>query len=164
MKTLVIGLGNPVLTDDGVGWHVAERLRKTLDGRDDVHVELACVGGLALMEEMVGFDRAIVVDATRSDATPGTVRRFGPGELSTQHSASGHDVNLATALKLGRRLGAALPDDGDIVLIGVEAADVETFGESCTPPVGAAIPTAESEVLAAIDARDAYHFAAARGD
>jgi len=151
MRTLVIGLGNPLLTDDGVGCRVAARLREDLDalaGRDDVEIEEASVGGLSLMERMVGFDRAIVVDATRSGVAPGSVRRLDPSGLPTQHSASGHDVNLATALELGRRLGAPLPDDDAIVLVGIEAADVATFGERCTPRVEAAIPKAAAEVAA----------------
>ena len=75
MKILVVGLGNPILTDDGVGVKVAYAVRDALasEGRNDVTVTEASVGGLRLMEMMVGYDRAILVDALQHpDAKPGT--------------------------------------------------------------------------------------------
>ncbi|MHC4341110.1 MAG: hydrogenase maturation protease [Planctomycetota bacterium] len=151
MKTLVIGLGNPVLTDDGVGLHVAAELRPRLQGRDGVEVEDCCRGGLALMEQLIGYDRAIIVDAIRTGSDPGTLHFLTPDSIPTQHSASGHDANLPTALALGREAGAHLPTNEDILLIGVEADDVENFNEECTPPVRAAIPQAVKAVMDALD-------------
>ena len=60
MKTLIIGLGNPLVTDDSVGLRVVERLRPLLADRPDVEVAEDYWGGLRLMERMIGFDRAIV--------------------------------------------------------------------------------------------------------
>lgn len=99
------------------------------------------------MERLVGFERAIIVDAICSGADPGTVHTLTPGELSTQRSASAHDVNLLTALELGRQAGAPLPINQDIQLIGIEAVDVHTFGETLTPAVEDAIPHAINQVL-----------------
>lgn len=151
-RTLVLGLGNPVLSDDGAGLHVARALRRRLRGRRNVVVEESCRGGLYLMEQMVDFDRAIIVDAILTGAPPGTLHRLTPASIPTQHSASGHDANLPTALALGRQTGAHLPADEEILLVGIEAADTETFNETCTPPVEAAIPHAVEVVLqAALD-------------
>ena len=72
MKSLVIGLGNPLVTDDSVGLRVAAELRDRLAGRADVEVTEDYWGGLRLMEQMVGYDRAIVIDAIR--AAPRRVR------------------------------------------------------------------------------------------
>ena len=124
MKTLIIGLGNPVLSDDSVGWHVAKELRERLRGAEDVEVEEFCRGGLALMERLVGYDRAIIVDAIITGDPPGTLHHLGPDSIPTYNSASGHDMNLTTALAFGREAGAHLPANDDILLIGVEAADV----------------------------------------
>ena len=154
MSTLIIGLGNPLLRDDAVGLHVARQVRAALGDREDVEdvevVEEAC-GGLRLMERMVGFDRAILIDAIRSGRPPGTVLTLDPREMRTQHSASAHDVNLPTALALGRRTGARLPADDRLSVIAVEADDVETFGETMTDPVEAAVPRAAERVLAELD-------------
>ena len=63
MPTLIIGLGNPLVTDDSVGLRVAAELRSRLAGRADVEVTEDYWGGLRLMEQMVGYDCAIVIDA-----------------------------------------------------------------------------------------------------
>lgn len=151
MRTLVLGLGNPLLSDDGVGLRVAAELRKRLARAADVEIDEDYYGGLRLMERMVGFDRAIVVDAIRTGAPPGTIRRLRADELPTQHSASAHDANLSTALDFGRRVGVRLPDPERIELFGIEAADVATFNERCTDPVEAAVPRAVEAVLTALD-------------
>jgi len=155
MKTLVLGLGNPLLTDDGVGLRVARALRVRLMGRPDVVVQEDYWGGLRLMERMVGYDRSIVIDAMRSGDEPGTIRRLQVQDMSTQHTASAHDANLSTALRFGHRVGASLPDPDDVLIIGVEAADVTTFGEECTPQVNAAIPRVVETVIQALDERGA---------
>lgn len=146
-RILVLGLGNPLVTDDSVGLRVAERLGPLLADRADVEVSQDFWGGLRLMERMVGFDRAIVIDAICTGAPPGTIHRLTPSSIPTQRSASSHDVNLPTALALGRTAGLQLPRDEDILLVGVEAADILSFGEHCTPAVEDAIPPAVEEVL-----------------
>lgn len=155
MKTLVIGLGNPILTDDGVGVKVAYAVRERLasDRRDDVTVTEASVGGLGLMEMMVGHKRVILVDAIQTPGGKlGTIHRLTlddiAGTLPTQHSASTHDMNLPTALEMGRQLGLMLPETVEI--FAVEAEDVVTFGEICTPAVATAIPVVTEMVLQAL--------------
>lgn len=155
MKTLVIGLGSPLLTDDSVGLKAAAVLRERLRNRADVDVEEDVRGGLHLMERMVGYDRAIIVDAIVTGAPPGTIHRLKPGDIPTQRSASAHDVNLPTALQLGRAAGAHLPQTESILLVGIEADDTLTFSETCTPPVTAAISRAVEVVLAALEERGA---------
>jgi hydrogenase maturation protease len=93
----------------------------------------------------------IVVDAMRSGGAPGAVRRLSPDSVPTPRSASSHDVNLPTALQLGRLAGAQLPSDDRIVLIGIEAADVETFSEQLTAEVLGAIPAAVELVLSELE-------------
>jgi hydrogenase maturation protease len=152
MKTLVIGLGNPILTDDGVGVKVAYAVRDALasDGRTDVTVTEASVGGLRLMEMMVGYNRVVLVDAIQTpDGRLGAIYRLTLDDIAssvpTQHSASAHDMNLPTAIEMGRRLGLVLPEA--IEIFAIEAKDVVTFGETCTPDVAAAIPIATELVL-----------------
>ena len=150
MKTLILGLGNPLVTDDSVGLRVVERLKPLLVDRTDVEVSEDYWGGLRLMERMIGFDAAIVIDAIQTGAPPGTIHLLAPDDISTQRSASAHDVNLSTALEFGRRAGAHLPKNDRIRLVGIEAQDILTFGEQCTPAVRAAVPQAVEAVLNAL--------------
>ncbi len=150
MRTLVLGLGNPILRDDGAGLRVVQMLQDELVDRSDVEVSEDYWGGLRLMERMMGFDRAIIIDAILTGAKPGTIHTLSPGEIPTQRSASVHDVNLPTALELGRRAGAHLPASEDILLIGIEASDVQTFDENLSPEVESALPDAVDIVLASL--------------
>jgi len=147
MKTLILGLGNPLVTDDSVGLRVAAALRPLLAGRSDVEVAEDYWGGLRLMERLVGYDRAIIVDAIRTGDPPGTIHHLAPDAIPTQRSASVHDVNLPTALEFGRQAGLCLPKNGDILLVGIEVEDILTFGEVCTPAVQAAVAPAVQEIL-----------------
>ncbi|MBN2578663.1 MAG: hydrogenase maturation protease [Pirellulales bacterium] len=147
MKTLILGLGNPLVSDDGAGLRVAEALKGRLAGREDVEVSEDYWGGLRLMERLIGYRRAIIIDAVCSGAAPGTIHRLSPDSIPTQRSASAHDVNLPTALEFGRQAGMDLPRNEEIHLVGIEAADILNFSERCTPAVEAAIPRAVETVL-----------------
>lgn len=154
MKTLVLGLGNPILTDDGVGIHVVRTVAARLQ-RDDVVFAEACLGGLRLLDVIAGYHRVIIVDAIQSRGKPGVVHSLHPdGPRASEHSGSTHDLSLSGALALGRNLGIMLPDDKAIVIIAVEVEDVLTFGEVCTPAVAASIPHAVEVVLAELEARE----------
>ncbi len=155
---LVVGLGNPILSDDGVGWRVAEALQARLQSAPVLkqHVDVICasLGGLALAELLVGYRRAIILDAVMTqDGVPGQVYHMPldalPGTLNT---ASAHDTNLRTALVALRRFGAELPPDEAIDVVAVEAADVWTFAERCTPAVVASVPQAVETVLGLLSA------------
>ncbi|MEN6450970.1 MAG: hydrogenase maturation protease [Thermoguttaceae bacterium] len=147
MKTLIIGLGNPLVSDDSVGLHVAAHLKTRLAGRADVEVSEDYWGGLRLMERMIGFDRAIVIDAIQTGAPAGTLHLLNAEGIATQRSASAHDVNLATALAFGRQAGAQLPENRQVRIVAIEAADVLTFAERLTPAVEEAVPIAVEAVM-----------------
>ena len=153
MKTLVVGLGNPILTDDGVGVKVAYEVEKVVSSttREDIDVIEASAGGLRLMELIIGYDRLILIDAFYSDNgnQPGTIRRLTFDDLRdvspTQHSASAHDTTFVTAFELGRTIGLKLPTSISIYAIEVE--NLYEFGDQPTPAVAAAIPKATAAVL-----------------
>ncbi len=153
MKTLVIGLGNPLLTDDGVGVKVAYEIEKELvnEMREYVDVTEVSAGGLRLMEAMVGYDRVILIDAIlqKNDNQPGKINRMTLDDLReispTQHSASAHDTTLVTALDAGRELGLSLPDE--IIIFAIEVENVMDFSEEPTPNVASAIPVVKDAVF-----------------
>ncbi len=146
MSTIVIGMGNAVRSDDGVGLRVAQELGCLVAGDPDVATaELHC-GGMQLMEAMAGYDRAIVIDAMLDGAEPGTVRIFDPEELpNTRTTNSTHDGSLQMALEFGRAIGLHVP--GRIRIWAVEAGDVDTLCETLTPPVERAVPLVVRDVL-----------------
>ncbi len=151
---LVIGLGNSLLSDDAVGLEVAAQLRERLAGRTDVVIDDDTCGGLRLMERMVGYRQAVVVDAICTGGEPGTIYELRVGELPTAHSGSAHDMTLPLALAVGRRAGAVLPEDEHIKLFAVEAADCHTFSERCTDPVRSAVPRVVDHVITLIENRE----------
>lgn len=170
LRTLVLGLGNPILGDDAAGPKVAALVRERLaaeeifagirglgdESQEEIlsspHPGHSCMvseetcGGLRLMERLVGYDQAILIDAIRTGRyPPGTVLRLTPDGLPTQNSASVHDVNLPTALRLAETVGLKMPRD--IRIIAIEAENTLEFSEECTPAVAAALPRAAELVL-----------------
>ena len=151
--TLVIGLGNPILGDDGVGWAVAEEVvRRIGDGHQAVEVDCVALGGLNLMERMVGYDRVVLVDAIVTGRQPtGTTTSFPLHDLpgnAAGHTASAHDACLKTALAMGHAMGAPLPKA--ITVVAVESRHVNTFSDRLSPEVAAAVPVAASLVMDAL--------------
>lgn len=195
MKTLVLGLGNPILSDDSVGFRVIQQLKASFDKTipfQERRVEegriqgspqkesfcgvkiLSCItnspyqgdkkgdevtkhkpdltlmessaSGLTLLDLISGYDKVIIVDAIKTEGgEAGKIYKLGADALGAiRHYASPHDINLATALELGKKLGAALPQQ--IIIFAIEAVDVTTFSEKCTPEVEKAIPLAASMV------------------
>lgn len=151
MKTLVLGLGNSILGDDGVGWKVAEAVQAIVHG--SVEVDWASLGGLSLMERMVGYPYVIIIDCMETGLSPvGTVRSLPLAELenpSAGHTASAHDTSLITALKTAHAMGAHIPFR--VMVVTIEAKLSYEFSESLTPEIAAAVPVATREVLKLLD-------------
>jgi len=129
-------MGNPILSDDGVGLEVARRLQEG-PLPDGVDVQQSEVAGLRLLELLKGYDKVVIVDALRTGRAAGDVVRYEARDFRGGHRyGSAHSIGLETALELGRRMGLPMPDD--VTVFAIEAADVETFGEEFSPPVAAA--------------------------
>ena len=185
MKTIVLGLGNPIVSDDSVGFRVVQELKARLnkptspqekfkedlpfpkpykplsfEGEEEVDIESykpevtlaeSSTSGLNLLDLITGYDKLIIIDSTKTEGgEAGKIYRLGAENLGdVRHSASPHDINLATALELGRKLGTALPQQ--IIIIAIEVVDVTTFSEKCTPEVERAIPLAVNMVAEELD-------------
>lgn len=165
-KTLVIGFGNPILGDDGFGWKVAETVKERLNaeslfrlpvrpmGTKSIHylypVEVDCIflGGLSLMERLLGYERVIIVDSMETGQNPvGSVRTFPLASLlypMAGHFGSTHDTSLITALKTAESTGVDIPRRVDVV--AVEAQNVYTCGKELFP-VAAAVAKAVQAVF-----------------
>jgi hydrogenase maturation protease len=149
VKTIVIGLGNPILGDDGVGWQIVRQVRQRREFPSDIEFDCLSVGGISLMERLIGYDRAILIDSFVTNKNPvGTLLCFSLDELPNQalgHIFSAHDTTLQNALEIGRELGAQLPKE--ITVLAVEAQDVYDFSEQLTPAVAAAVPIAIQAII-----------------
>lgn len=156
--TLLVGLGNPILGDDGVGWRVVEAVEDYLASAGLVYeipvldVAYLSLGGLSLMEFLVGYERVIIVDSIQTrGGEVGDVYTFPLDALpnpSTGHSTAAHDTSLQTALEIGRKLNTSLPTA--IEIVAIEAEQVFDFSDELTPAVNAAIPEAVAAVLSLI--------------
>jgi len=151
MKTLVLGLGNPILSDDGVGIKVAHAVADQLNS-PQVTVAETSGAGLSLLDSIVGYDKVIIIDAIQTKkGQAGQIFRMGTENFSlTKHLSSPHQINLVTALELGKMLNLAMPQE--ITIFAVEAKDVTSFSEKCTPEVEQAIPEVVKMVLEELDA------------
>jgi hydrogenase maturation protease len=136
MRTLVIGVGNLLRTDDGVGIHVINHLNE-LDPRIDTLD--AAMGSIEIIEAMRGYNRAVIVDAIETGAEPGTIYRVnltsGEKPLTITHS---HGTDIITILQLGNKLyGDEMPKE--IILLAIEAEDTTTISDEPTTRVQKAI-------------------------
>ena len=148
MRTLVLGIGNPFLGDDGVGFNIAQELAGVI--RDEnIDVKDASLPGLNLLELIIGYDKAIIIDAIMTeDGEAGEIYRLEPENfVKTVHpTSSAHDVNLATAIEIGKKsLAEQMP--AEIVVFAVEIREVTEFTEEMTAKVKGAIPRVVSLVL-----------------
>ena len=154
---LVVGLGNPILGDDGVGWRVVEHVEAEFKAEGqksrEIEFEYYSLGGLSLMERMEGYRDVIVVDSLLTGKKPnGTIYSIPLSSLpdfSYGHTTAIHDASLAIALEVGRQMGMVLPDD--VWIVAVEAEFVYDFSEELSPEVEQAVPTAVKLVKMILD-------------
>jgi hydrogenase maturation protease len=151
---VVLGLGNDLLTDDGFGPAVAAACLRELAGDPSVQVRSASVAGFHLLDLLAGFDRALIVDVVQTGTRPaGTILECPLEKASAGRTLGGsHQMDLATALSLGRRVGLPLPST--VRLLVAEAKDLETFCEALSPELAAAVPLAAARVRQWVETGD----------
>ena len=137
-STLVLGVGNTLQCDDGLGIRVAEMLanRKLPVG---VEVREAGTPGIGLVNEWQGWKRVMIIDATQMGETPGAWKQFNPQEvklIAEGGSYSLHEPGVAQALQLAEAIDL-LPEE--VIIYGVEPERVE-WGEELSAPVKNALP------------------------
>jgi hydrogenase maturation protease len=153
MKILVLGIGNTLLADEGVGVHVVETLRRSqLAAQDDVELLDGGTLSFTLAGPIQDCDALIVVDAAQLKSPPGTLTVF-QGEdmdrfLTSNRKSSVHEVGL-TDLRAIAMLAGHWPEKRAMVAIQPEKVD---WGEAPTEAVAAAIPEARARIEALIGA------------
>ena len=151
MKTIIIGVGNPILSDDGVGIHVAKQIKQRINN-PNIIVEEALTGGMNLLDLILGYDKAIIIDSVKTyTGQDGEVHKYQLSEISKIHSCNPHDISLAEAITLATKLGEEhIPNE--IIIIGISMTKMQyEFGEHLSEKFTAAIPIAVEMVLAEIN-------------
>jgi hydrogenase maturation protease len=152
---LVLGLGNMLMRDDGVGLTMLEELRERVPDGEDLEFMDGGTQGLALLGRIAGRDALLVLDAIALGAEPGTVHRIDdPFSAAPPRATSAHEANAGELLRAAVLLGD-LPLR--VVLVGVEPADTK-LAMGLTAPVAAAVPAAvtlATEVLTRLRAASA---------
>lgn len=135
-KTLICGIGNPMLKDDRAGIEVAEKIENM---QLAVDVEIIHGVGFEVLDKVLGYERVFVVDAAKLGGTPGTIHEVQVDDIFSEHYlAMSHAVTLGSTLKAGYELFPdQMPQDLSIYLI--EAEDYFEFTKQCTPHVAVAI-------------------------
>jgi len=157
MKTLILALGNPILSDDGVAHEVADRLAKRLHSfceKTSLQYDIikSSAATMDIIPMLTGYDRLVVMDAVQlGDAPFGTVHRFSLTDLaSTIRPSSPHDINFATALQLGKEWGYHIP--ADVRIYGIEVKELSRFYENCTPEVTEKLDEIVENILTDLEA------------
>jgi hydrogenase maturation protease len=142
MKTIILGIGNPILGDDGVGVHVVNELKKCINN-PGITIDEATTGGMNLLDLILGYDKAIIIDAVKTkDGENGEVKRIPLSDFSTMHSCNPHDVSLIEAIEMAKKMGEnRIPQK--IIVIGVMMKEMPCqFGEKLSKKIAATIPKA----------------------
>jgi hydrogenase maturation protease len=122
-RKLVVGLGNILLKDEGVGVRCVELLRSR-NLNQDVKIVDGATMGFDLLEEMRGFDRVVLVDAVDMGKEPGYIASFGAEELlkvAGGKKFSLHEFNLVDVIQLGKKLGYPMDK---VRIVGIQPAEV----------------------------------------
>jgi hydrogenase maturation protease len=146
-KTLIIGVGNPILSDDGAGILVARRIQEIYSASTSIHVVEASLGGIGLLDLMAGYDKVIIVDSIKTESgEPGTCYRFTVDDLGNpSYSWGPHFLDLRTAVELGTQLGFNIPES--ITIYAIEIKENELFSEMLSPEVEDAIPCLVKKII-----------------
>ena len=144
MDTLVLGVGNPVLTDDAVGLRVAHLIKKA---KPELTVVETTEAGLTLLELITGYERVIIIDSVKTGhGQPGTLHQLTLDQIDPSWNfCSTHGIDIRMAFELGRKLDYKLP--AKISIYGIEVEDNTNFGEKYTKKVEHSIPQIIREII-----------------
>ncbi len=143
-RTAIVGVGNVLLKDEGIGVHLVRELSETMTLDNEVEI---IDGGTSpdVFPSLKGVEHLIVVDAVQAGGQPGTIYRLGPGDVTNAHSGlcSAHHLGLIEGLNMMRLLGM---EPKSTVIIGVEPRDI-SLGLDLSPDLQRVLPRLAEVVL-----------------
>jgi hydrogenase maturation protease len=147
-KVILLGLGNDILSDDGVGLHIVREIRSRLEGRGDIDVIDTCEMGLSLLDMIVDYTDLVLVDAVQThQVPPGTMREIALTDMKILPLMAPHFFGIGEIMALGRQLGMNVPSR--VRIFAVEAGDPFTVNTRMTAPLDQAMPQLVETVMAA---------------
>jgi len=152
MKTLVLGLGNELYGDDGVGIHVVRELRKEFESAkkrrrkpNNIYFEECSLSGLALLEVIVGYDTLLIVDTVKkANPSTGKIHLLKEKDLRYIPGPSPHYISVPQTLEIGRKLRLKVPSK--VKVVAVEAKNMYNLGEGLTKEMKKAVPVIAEKV------------------
>jgi len=144
-SVLILGIGNPLAGDDGLGVRAVEGLAAASGLPDGVRLLDAGVLAMDVLAWVEPDQPVVILDAVHGKGAPGTLYRFDLDEIAApaEPPLSVHDLGLADALQAARHMGRPLRG----TLLGVEPARIEPFTTGLSPAVAAALPTLQAAAL-----------------
>jgi hydrogenase maturation protease len=143
MKTLILGMGNPILSDDAVGLALAALLRNKIHGAD---VAASAMIGLSLFDIIIGYDAVFIIDAmTTKEGRMGELKKIGEYDrCGTLHLFTSHGLNIFELMELGVQCGLPMPRLAAVY--GVEIGNEVAFDESLSPELYEKLPAIAGEI------------------
>jgi hydrogenase maturation protease len=141
-RILILGLGNPILSDDGIGLLLTKNLEGKFPGVECASITLA---GMELLDILAGYDHVFLIDAaTGTGGKPGELKEISDGK-GALHLFTSHGANFFDLLKLGRDMGLKMPEPAAV--LGIEIGNATDFGTALSPALQSALPYLETAII-----------------
>lgn len=143
-KTVLMGVGNLLLKDEGIGVHVIQEMQK-LDMPQNIELIDGGTGGLDIIYLVGDAERLIVVDAVDSGSEPGTIFKLNPEDVNStpgENQMSLHQVGLLEVLAMVKQM----TDCKEIIIVGVQPKEID-WGMELTPELEEKVPEIIDVVL-----------------
>lgn len=145
--TIILGLGNPILSDDSVGLRVVDKIEEILSPINNVDFSKVASSGIEILDIISGYNRLILIDVIKTGmAEIGTINKYDVLDFKNSiHLSSPHQLNFPSVIEFAKKIGIPIPEVIDIFTIEVE--DIYTFAEECSSKIKKKIPKIAKEII-----------------
>jgi len=143
MKIVVLGIGNTILRDDGVGIYISRMLKKSLR-HPDVKIKETYLSGMTYIDMLEGFDFAFIIDSVKLEDNPVGALYKIEEEMECSNPKSLHHFTILNAVSFGRKIGIKMPDK--VIIYAVNVLDNTTFCESFSTEIQSTLPSISDDI------------------
>ena len=145
-STIILGLGNPILGDDGIGCILAESVGRRLENLPNITVLSTSLSPIRLLDEIADHDRLVIIDSiSTGQVEPGTLLEVDFSEQEEPFPVSGHQFSVSQLADTGKALGLSIPQH--IAVYGIEIQPPTQYGDQLSPMLERRIPELSDEIL-----------------
>ena len=154
MRTLILGVGNPILGDDGAGIATVRKLERVLKG-PQLDIKEAATGGIPLVEQMLDYSEVILVDAML-ELEPGVTKKLTPSSLEKKGTPSGlHGMDFLTSFEIMKSMYPdRMPDQENILIYGIGIEKNQRFSETISPEVREGVEDVYENIRSKFNSRE----------